>query len=691
LSGDIFDSDGTGDGVAGTFSGSFTDDTSTVLITNAGTTTIYGSNTFYNFTCTTAGAEILFQKTSLQTFDNNLILSGTDGNEIDLGNDDGFDPTMTGVPASPYPAAGPAQPEQWLILINNIATIDDVRIQYSYANSPITPDPSCDDFGGNNSDWLFFIPIEYSWSEDTDGDGRIDRIRVRVDTGVQLSDPTANNFSGVDAEVEGFSLDSATPFSTGTEVYEFFINLAENKELDTDVTPQWRLTHNDPNAAFGLIGVVGGSMVEFGDTAPYNTPEDRAAPAVGYTLAVKGKDEIFVHLSEFAEKDTGGAIDASDFDYNGTANILAGAAGLTRITNNGDGTKEFVLHLDGPVTADEMYEGASGNGYIILNTDLDDQHDVVWPADGGAVPAGGADTTLTLTNPNPLTRVSDLGLGLTGSGLIQPTYALNLNTEITRDPERGGIGYIERVEYGNFDTSGWLQDQDFTLEVSIDTNLSIANTEDIDLIWDTSVTTPYLLNNLWLPPYNPPDYPHNARDYLCDLIFHQNTSAIVETDPTPPFSDSLRTYNIDASNPKIRDNTEFQFFLRDENGFLYARVDDSNATDWYRTIRPWAFKIRNVRQQTSRVSILDNVIDPRKGDKVELHYILDKAGLITIQIFNLAGDLIDTVYRGRRPVGEYTTAWDGRNQAGHIVARGIYFVRVTGPDLDEYLKVMVVK
>ncbi|MDY7029806.1 MAG: FlgD immunoglobulin-like domain containing protein, partial [Spirochaetota bacterium] len=133
------------------------------------------------------------------------------------------------------------------------------------------------------------------------------------------------------------------------------------------------------------------------------------------------------------------------------------------------------------------------------------------------------------------------------------------------------------------------------------------------------------------------------------------------------------------------------FFLRDENGFLYARVGDSDASNWYRTIRPWSFLIRDVVRQTSRVSILDNVIDPRKGEETELHYILDKSGLVTIQVFNLGGDLVDVLYRGRRPAGEYTTSWNGRNQAGHIVARGIYFIRVTGPDIDEIRKIMVVK
>jgi hypothetical protein len=131
--------------------------------------------------------------------------------------------------------------------------------------------------------------------------------------------------------------------------------------------------------------------------------------------------------------------------------------------------------------------------------------------------------------------------------------------------------------------------------------------------------------------------------------------------------------------------------MRDTNGFLYARVGNSSASNWYRTIRPWSFLIRDVIEQPSRVSILDNVIDPTKGQKAELHYILEKSGMITIQVFNLAGDLIDILHRGRQNAGEYTTTWDGKNRNNAIVVRGIYFVRFTGPGIDEYRKVMVVK
>jgi flagellar hook assembly protein FlgD len=65
--------------------------------------------------------------------------------------------------------------------------------------------------------------------------------------------------------------------------------------------------------------------------------------------------------------------------------------------------------------------------------------------------------------------------------------------------------------------------------------------------------------------------------------------------------------------------------------------------------------------------------------------------MVTIQVFNLAGDLVKTIYRGKRSAGDYSTSWDGKNHSGRVVARGIYFIRVVAPGVDEYRKVMVIK
>jgi len=60
-------------------------------------------------------------------------------------------------------------------------------------------------------------------------------------------------------------------------------------------------------------------------------------------------------------------------------------------------------------------------------------------------------------------------------------------------------------------------------------------------------------------------------------------------------------------------------------------------------------------------------------------------------VFDLSGSIINVLVRGNQAAGTYTTSWDGKNRGGRPVARGIYFVRVVGPDFDEIRKVLVVR
>jgi len=49
------------------------------------------------------------------------------------------------------------------------------------------------------------------------------------------------------------------------------------------------------------------------------------------------------------------------------------------------------------------------------------------------------------------------------------------------------------------------------------------------------------------------------------------------------------------------------------------------------------------------------------------------------------------LYRGQRTAGEYSTSWDGRNRGNRVVARGVYFIKIVGPGINEIRKVLVVK
>jgi flagellar hook assembly protein FlgD len=74
-----------------------------------------------------------------------------------------------------------------------------------------------------------------------------------------------------------------------------------------------------------------------------------------------------------------------------------------------------------------------------------------------------------------------------------------------------------------------------------------------------------------------------------------------------------------------------------------------------------------------------------------LMYEIDRPGMVSIVVFSLDGSVVRVLHRGRMANGEYSTTWDGRNNTGDIVARGIYFVRFVAPGIDEYRKVIVAK
>jgi hypothetical protein len=114
--------------------------------------------------------------------------------------------------------------------------------------------------------------------------------------------------------------------------------------------------------------------------------------------------------------------------------------------------------------------------------------------------------------------------------------------------------------------------------------------------------------------------------------------------------------------------------------------------NWYRLVRPFSFDIQDVRLQRGGVTILNNVINSDNMEETYIRYHLVRPGRVTIQVYTLDGTLVRSIRRNEfRAAGVYTDVWNGTNNAGRPVARGMYFVRVVGPDIDEIRKVMVVR
>ena len=122
---------------------------------------------------------------------------------------------------------------------------------------------------------------------------------------------------------------------------------------------------------------------------------------------------------------------------------------------------------------------------------------------------------------------------------------------------------------------------------------------------------------------------------------------------------------------------------------LYAlRLKDPNDPA---SIDLWSFDIASVKRQAGGASILNNVINVNTGEQTLIKVDTERAGSLSVIVMTLDGDVLKILHSGRVEKGEHIYKWDGRNANGEPVARGLYFIRIVGPDIDETRKVMAVR
>ncbi len=356
-------------------------------------------------------------------------------------------------------------------------------------------------------------------------------------------------------------------------------------------------------------------------------------PEIDLALCAPGNDWIYIRFSEPVYGNQTGtvSIDAGDLYYSG------GSLSISSLSQYPGGItdQEFILQLDDDLIRNDIF---TGKLYVNANS--------IYDADGNSY----RDTIVR--------RISDLGLDI-----VEPIWA---SDGIHDDDIREGSTLQD------FDGTGRLLDRDITLQARI--NASVVAGNSMRMYYDANVSSSKVVDDLWLPNYHvvlAPTGNYSAR-YL-------------NTDES--LGNGLNNFVLPASDDEMEDGNTIEFIFMID-GLPCVRMA-SEGDIW--SYEPWSFDIDDIREQKGGVTILNNIINPNDGDKAVLMYDIPSSGVVTAQIFSLNGSLVKILHRGRQAAGSYQYTWDGRNHGGHVVARGIYFVRVVGPDTDEIRKIMVVK
>ena len=75
----------------------------------------------------------------------------------------------------------------------------------------------------------------------------------------------------------------------------------------------------------------------------------------------------------------------------------------------------------------------------------------------------------------------------------------------------------------------------------------------------------------------------------------------------------------------------------------------------------------------------------------EIQYDLPEDGKLVIAVYNSLGQQVKTLYNGNQLAGSYTMQWDSRNEAGQLVASGIYFYRIQSGRFIQTKKMLLLR
>ncbi|MFW5627772.1 MAG: C10 family peptidase [Candidatus Cloacimonadaceae bacterium] len=77
--------------------------------------------------------------------------------------------------------------------------------------------------------------------------------------------------------------------------------------------------------------------------------------------------------------------------------------------------------------------------------------------------------------------------------------------------------------------------------------------------------------------------------------------------------------------------------------------------------------------------------------ETNISFTLKEADLVSLDIYNLKGQLVKSLVKGEMPSGEHTIVWNGRDNSDREVASGVYFLRMNAGKYSSSRKMIMMK
>ena len=473
----------------------------------------------------------------------------------------------------------------------------------------------------------------------------------------------------------------ATPEKISTEVTSSFMTGKESYVHNATDDPYFSLGFNSEqwsisdlisvNYRNGFITDLAGNRM---DTAPDYECIDRIPPVILLTFAGAGKNQLYILFSKqmsLGSVNGANTVDGIKVKLDDSTYISPVKAEIPE-----DNPYAILFTFEDNLEFSDITGGNSKNGIEFVSCAL--VKDDITGNDVYVPPI--CDVMQNFISGTETHRISDFGIGI-----VQVLYGTDGIHEkgLYGNQETADSGALRNFEYGK---SGKLHDKDITIGIRLNLPEEELPEENPVLYYDSGIDgnlrgdlfteyTEGLKREAWLP------------SALNAYSSRGNTEARA-LNPTPGTSGKqLQNFVIPASDYEMEEGNSIEMIFSYKGLFCVNLENQGDIS----SIVPWEFRIGELVPQRGGVTIFNNVINSRNREQTVLQVTVPKSGNLTVQVFTLDGNLVKTLARTSVNKGTYTYRWDGTNGAGNPVARSLYFVKITGPGIDEIRKVMVVQ
>lgn len=152
----------------------------------------------------------------------------------------------------------------------------------------------------------------------------------------------------------------------------------------------------------------------------------------------------------------------------------------------------------------------------------------------------------------------------------------------------------------------------------------------------------------------------------------------------------------EIDDPSVTEVTLDPITIEDPNHtltFIYHEMGDEGPVGQRREDPVWegtAFSLVSDAEVPGSFALSQNYPNPF-NPSTNISFDLPAASFVSLDIFNVLGQKVNTVANGEFEAGTHTVVWDGTSESGASISSGVYFYRISAGEYVQTKKMMMLK